>query len=271
MYFTTKLLLSQPLIRVIEMSGWKKGIKNVFRVVTNEGAQEEIEALQRKMEGKRKRNREETMNERLERLERENRHVKRVGVAALATITAAMLMGQVAPPRASKVVEADEFVLRDGKGAVRAMLGFKAGAPLLSFYDEEQTLRIGLGFAATGLPTVAILNKDGNIRSSLALLANDTTALYLYDRNERPHAVLAVETDGTPSLSLFGKDKEGNAILGIDGKGVSGLTLSDQSRITRAVLGSISLETRDTGVIETRPESSLVLFDSAGKVIWSAP
>lgn len=211
------------------------------------------------------------MNERLDRLERENRHVKRVGVAALATITAVILTGQAAPPRAPKVVEADEFVLRDGKGAVRAMLGFRGGAPLLSFYDEEQTLRVGLGFTPAGLPTVAILSKDGNIRSSLTVLANDTTALYLYDQNERPHAVLAVKTDGTPSLSVFGKDKEGTAILGIDGKGVSGLTLSDQSGITRAVLGSISLETRDTGVIETRPESSVVLFDNAGKVIWSAP
>jgi hypothetical protein len=37
------------------------------------------------------------------------------------------------------------------------------------------------------------------------------------------------------------------------------------------VLGSISLENAETGVIEKRPESSLVLFGNDGKGIWSAP
>ena len=213
----------------------------------------------------------ETLAQRLDRVEVENRRLKRAGVGALAVIAAVVLMGQATPPKAPKVVEADEFLLRDAKGNVRAMLGFRGGAPLLSFYDEEQTLRIGLGFTTDGLPTVTILSKSGNIRSSLTVLANDTTALHLYDRTEKAHAVLAVEADGTPSFSLFGKDKEGTVILGVDSGGVSGLTLSDKSGITRAVLGSISLETEGTGVIEKRPESSLVLFDKAGKVLWSAP
>jgi len=209
--------------------------------------------------------------ERLERVERENRRLKKAGVAALALIAAVVLMGQATPRKLPKVVEADEFLLRDGKGNVRAMLGFREGAPLLSFYDEEQTLRIGLGFTTDGLPTVTILSKSGNIRSSLTVLANDTTALHLYDRAEKPRAVLAVEADGTPSFSLFGKEKDGSVILGVDSGGVSGLTLSDRGGITRAVLGSISLETGGTGVIEKRPESSLVLFDRDGKLVWSAP
>ena len=39
----------------------------------------------------------------------------------------------------------------------------------------------------------------------------------------------------------------------------------------RAVLGSTSLELIKTGTIEKRPESSLVLFDKDGKVIWQTP
>jgi hypothetical protein len=37
------------------MNGWIKGVRNLFRVLTNEGVQEEIKAVQREMEGKRKR------------------------------------------------------------------------------------------------------------------------------------------------------------------------------------------------------------------------
>lgn len=207
----------------------------------------------------------------MERVERENRWLKKAGVAALAVIAAVVLTGQATPPKPPKVVEADEYLLRDRKGNVRAMLGFREGAPLLSFYDEEQTLRIGLGFTTDGLPTVSILSKSGNIRSSLTVLANDTTALHLYDRTEKARAVLAVGADGTPSFSLFGKDKDGSVVLGVDNGGVSGVTLSDRRGIARAVLGSISLETGRTGVVEKRPESSLVLFDKDGKLVWSAP
>jgi len=53
--------------------------------------------------------------------------------------------------------------------------------------------------------------------------------------------------------------------------GAPAILLFDENGTTRADLGSTSLEITRTGVIEKRPESSLVLFDKASKVIWSAP
>jgi hypothetical protein len=71
--------------------------------------------------------------------------------------------------------------------------------------------------------------------------------LALTDNTGRTRAELAIEADGSSTFGLF--DRTGTA---------------------RAVLGSTSLES-ETGVIEKRPESSLVLFGNDGKVIWKAP
>jgi hypothetical protein len=51
----------------------------------------------------------------------------------------------------------------------------------------------------------------------------------------------------------------------------SSLEISDDGEIPRAILGSTSIEIVKTGTVEKRPESSLVLFDKGGKVIWRAP
>ncbi len=56
--------------------------------------------------------------------------------------------------------------------------------------------------------------------------------------------------------------------VGPDGAAVS---LLDSEKKDRGVLGNVSLKTKKTGVVEKRPESSLVIFGTAGKVIWSAP
>ena len=58
------------------------------------------------------------MMERLERVERENRWLKRAGIVVLVGILAAMIMGQArgAPP----VVEAQKFFVKDPRGGKAA-------------------------------------------------------------------------------------------------------------------------------------------------------
>ncbi|HLY61934.1 MAG TPA: hypothetical protein VKV95_14405 [Terriglobia bacterium] len=58
--------------------------------------------------------------ERLEKLERQNRKLKRAGALALATVAAVVLMGQAVPK--SHIVEAEEFVARDSSGKIQATL-----------------------------------------------------------------------------------------------------------------------------------------------------
>ena len=64
-----------------------------------------------------------TLKKRLDRLERESRRLKRATLAVIMGATAALLMGQIAPHRPVKTLEAEEFVLRDSRGQIRASLG----------------------------------------------------------------------------------------------------------------------------------------------------
>ena len=59
--------------------------------------------------------------QRMDRLERENRWFKRIGLLGLVGIAAVMLMGQA--PKTNKIIEAEGFVVKDQKGNVRAVLG----------------------------------------------------------------------------------------------------------------------------------------------------
>ncbi len=51
----------------------------------------------------------------------------------------------------------------------------------------------------------------------------------------------------------------------------AGLTLFDHDEKPRAALGSVDLMTARTGATEQTAESSLVLFDKKGTVIFRAP
>ncbi len=64
-----------------------------------------------------------TLEQRLDRLERENRCLKRAGALALAVIAAVVLMGQATGAKVPKVIEAERFVVRDASGNTRAVLG----------------------------------------------------------------------------------------------------------------------------------------------------
>jgi len=63
----------------------------------------------------------ETLARRLDRVERENWWLKRVGVVALVVTATVMLVAMATPPVLTKVVEAEKFVLKDIHGKVRAL------------------------------------------------------------------------------------------------------------------------------------------------------
>ncbi len=140
---------------------------------------------------------------RLERMERENRRLKRVGVAVLAALAAVVLMAQANPPKVAKVIEAERFVLQDAAGKVRGELSVLPGG------------QAGLG---------------------------------LYDQNANLRAMLSLWRDGRPSLELY-----------------------DENGKLRAVIGHSTRKVIRMEKIEKWAESSLLLFDKAGQVIWKAP
>ena len=67
---------------------------------------------------------------RLERVERENRWMKRAGLAGLLAAACVLVMGQARP--AVRALEAQSFILQDASGTKRAELVLEAGAPARS-------------------------------------------------------------------------------------------------------------------------------------------
>jgi len=92
-----------------------------------------------------------------------------------------------------------------------------------------------------------LVDAEGRVRGALELVGVEPR-LVLYDEKSRQRAKLLLGPDGSPTLVL--RDEKGNL---------------------RVILGAGVLETIRTGAREKRPESSLLLNDSEGKVIWQAP
>jgi hypothetical protein len=232
--------------------------------------------------------------QRIERLEAENRRLKRLGVLALVLLGAIFLMAQT--PRAPKSVEANSFVLHDADGRIRARLAFCASSPCLTLLDANEHAVTTLDGA--GLKTQMLVLNDLKGKA-WGVLAN--------------YATLKTKVGGGPSLSLFGPNGENQAELRIepdgptlafsdtDGKrllvarvfrGSPHFWLADHGEMPRLALslsgsepsitvsdaegfetkiGTTDLVTTRTGETNKTSAASLVLFGKDNKVLWRAP
>ena len=88
--------------------------------------------------------------------------------------------------------------------------------------------------------------------NSLSAAEKEKATGYFYtirrDANGKLRANLVILPDGSPSLRL-----------------------QDSDEMVRAVFGATSVELPETGTVESRPPSSLILFDRQGKSIFEAP
>ncbi len=205
---------------------------------------------------------------RLDRLERENRWWRVLGVSAVAVLGLVVLVGA----KGSGVVDevrAKKFTVVDNKGRTRGMLGMKEQerqehGVFLELADSDQKLRVQLrGYGGLGL-----YDRKGRVRIELSVL--DFTVDY-------PKA-LGFQVPSLPESvwsQLVFRDPHSKSLvlLEVDNDLTDGnprLTLVDKNG-AKAVLGYTKLKNSQTGVVERRPASSLVLFNKDRKVIWSAP
>jgi len=113
----------------------------------------------------------ENLSQRLDRVERENRRLKQAGVAALAVIGAVVLMGQgtwkTAPPgKPGKIVGAEQFIVHDARGGVRAELGtLPNGTVRLVLYDRGNPgeTRVVLSAGSEGSPALTFSDEAGKV------------------------------------------------------------------------------------------------------------
>lgn len=143
---------------------------------------------------------------RLEKLERENRRMKNIGIVAAVVVSMFIVGGQA---KTSKVVEANEFVLKDTNGKVRARLSMEVVArPTLSFYDESGSIPLAL---TGGNEPFIVLSRVGT-QETVQLGANQTfTGIGIYEKNIR--AGFSVQK-GARGLELY--DVEGHPRLAIE-------------------------------------------------------
>jgi hypothetical protein len=165
---------------------------------------------------------------------------------------------QAGQPAVADVVRARGFEVWDRKGNLVAMLNDSgltlsvAGLALAKLNAESLNLWAGNESATVDASGVS-LSAAGKTRARVAVLSHGTgepggPVLALSDAAGKTRAIVSLTKDNAPYLGLW--DKNGTA---------------------SAVLGATSLQTIKTEGVRMRPESSLMLFDKDGKVMWKVP
>ena len=188
------------------------------------------------------------LEQRLARLERTNRRMKRIGALVL-VVAAAVLLSGAAQGKDLPHLEVGSLTLKDKAGKMRASLRARADGPVwLALFDKDEKTRARLFAAADGRPRLALLGKAGERQATLTVFADGSPGLLLHDKDGKPRATLTVVADGSPSLALF--DKDGNQ---------------------RATLGVTGTVHKRTGAETKTSAGTLTLFDAKGDVLWQAP
>lgn len=227
------------------------------------------------------------------RFEAMERSLRRIRAALFATGLLATvgfgrpwLVGAAAKPQ---TIRAAEFDVVDASGRTRAALGMEGGAARLALYDEAGTKVVYL----TEGKKMAPLNEHARgwthsgpefdlydpLRKGGAYLTVGYGAILEFTNTPgNLGAVLSTQpalgsSRGSAMLWLSDNPRTVTALLSANINRAA-LNLYDQAGRLRAVLGNTgegNASVRTPVLPAGRPESSLVLLDSDGKVLWKAP
>ncbi len=199
------------------------------------------------------------ITQRLERLERQNRWLKRLGIIGLRAVGAVIAMAQ-AP--AKRTVVADEFDLKDSDGNVRAILGFLGTKPMLTLLSAN-------GQETTNLSTDYMDMSVGS-QAQVLLTTVGGPSLRMIDASKES-ADISVTPDG-PMLVL--NNTNHNSAVGLSpwwpiGPGPA-LHMSD-SEGYQAIVGTAETQSSKSGETQKTSAAAITLFGKGGRVIWTAP
>jgi hypothetical protein len=217
---------------------------------------------------------------RLEKLERQNRWLMRVGfVVTLLVIARIAVWGG----RRTHRLEAEEFVLRDARGIARARLAVNGDFTDLSLFGENERGIATLSASEHGGQVhllgpgkaFATLDVTDSIGSGLhlhhanswagVLAAQDSADLTLSTPEAQASKVVTMQ----PRAAYPVSKGAGSATVGVDQDGPY-LNLQDK-RSFQATVGSIALTDATSGRSSNTSAASLLMFGRNGKVIWRAP
>jgi hypothetical protein len=142
---------------------------------------------------------------RLERLELSQRRWQRLAACGVLGLAAVALMGQSGRP-ATRVVEAERFVLRDAAGHARAELMAEGEQSVaLRFKDADGMPRLTLG-VENGSALLVLNERGGRLRAGLVALPHGAPGLTFYGTNGKARAEFNLTREGTPALMFSDRD-----------------------------------------------------------------
>jgi hypothetical protein len=185
--------------------------------------------------------------ERLNRLERHNRRLKQAALAAfvLATALATIYATQPVPQK----ITAHEFDVVDNSGRVRVGMGMLSGVPVITLSDMQGKGRAEMTLIPSGVPIIALSDAQGKTRAQMNLGFSGEPFIALSDAQGDIRVGMSVSSSGEPKIVL------GDA-QGFEMK-----------------LGSTQTVTPPTGETQQSSAASIVMFgnDEKHHVIWRAP
>ncbi len=197
-----------------------------------------------------------TIEQRVAKLERQNRWMKRGGGLALAAVACVVLMGQ--GKTGLKRLTGRQLFLKDEQGTQYAWMGgTDDGSAQLNLHWKE-----GVGIhLGTGPDRSSLLKLFGNDASArISVTDNTTLDLRAEDKKTKTKSRLAASSGASLTISRWGLGWQSIAILGMDREHAPYLKLSDRSGNWRVIL-----RTDGDG------SPSLTFYDEDGNVIWQAP
>jgi hypothetical protein len=174
---------------------------------------------------------------RIEELARENRRLRRLWMGTV--VSGALLLGLATalvivsarhglPGSIADVIEAKQFLLRDGTGAVRGSWGTSEnGSMRLQLGAPGSKAGLTLAALADGASGITVRDSAGRSRAVLGLLPDQTVSLLFADENSTTRTVLSLVRGGSSTLVFA--DRSGNAKvgMGVDARGQSTLTMPE--------------------------------------------
>ncbi|MGL4465459.1 MAG: hypothetical protein ACRC1K_25190 [Planctomycetia bacterium] len=153
-----------------------------------------------------------SLERRIERLERENRRWKRVGLGAVAAAGIALTVGAAPAPR---VLEVAGLRLVDAKGKLHGYLSVDAGGPRLFFLGNDGSPKAALVVQGKDA-NLTVTGSDGKPKVALGTL-NEQTYLSLGAATGSASLNLTVSEADGPKVRGFTKD--GDGVIAVPGGG----------------------------------------------------
>jgi hypothetical protein len=151
-----------------------------------------------------------TVEQRLDQLERENRRLKLAGIVVVVLGGAALLwaLSQLV----GRTVEARRFILRDSGGEKRAEITVSSeGMAGLWLYDKSGNFRATFTVSPAGAPDIVLFDETGRNRAEFGLLPDSSPGIALSEPGGVASVGILVTQDGLPHFTLT--DKTGKVLV----------------------------------------------------------